>query len=83
MLVASFVAPACPERHQFVSTHSVVMTIQHGLKIVTFVLLGFAAGRYLSPLIGLVTFSFIGSYVGKLLRNRLPERKFRVALKRR
>ncbi|MGZ8466569.1 MAG: hypothetical protein ACXWXT_13565 [Candidatus Binatia bacterium] len=42
MLVTSFVAPACPQRHQFVSTHSVVMTIQHGLKIVTFTLLGFA-----------------------------------------
>ena len=57
------------------------MTIQRSLKIVTFVLLGFAVGRYLSPLIGLVTFSFIGSYVGKLLLNRLPERKLRVALK--
>lgn len=35
VLVGSFVAPACPERPQFVSTHSVVMTIQHGLTIVT------------------------------------------------
>ena len=52
------------------------MTIQRGLKIVTFALLGFAFGRYLAPLIGLVTFSFIGSYAGKLLLNRLPERKF-------
>lgn len=81
VLVGSFVAPACPERHQFVSTHSVVMTIQHGLKIVTFGLLGFAFGPYIPLLIGLVTFSFIGSYVGKLLLNRLPERIFRVALK--
>jgi len=32
-------------------------------------------------LIGLVTFSFIGSYAGKLLLNRLPEQIFRVALK--
>lgn len=81
VLVGSFVAPACPERHQFVSTHSVVMTIQHGLKIVTFVLLGFAFGPYLALLVGLVTFSFIGSYAGKLLLHRLPERVFRVALK--
>ena len=41
VLVGAFVAPACPERHQFVSTHSVVMTIQHGLKIVNFAVLGF------------------------------------------
>ena len=53
------------------------------LKIVTFALLGFAFGPYLAPLIGLVTFSFIGSYAGKLLLNRLPEQIFRVALKRR
>ncbi len=81
VLVGSFVAPACPERRQFVSTHSVVMTIQHGLKIVTFVLLGFAFGPYIALLIGLVGFSFIGSYAGKLLLNRLPEPVFRVALK--
>ena len=81
VLVGSFVAPACPERHQFVSTHSVVMTLQHGLKIITFVLLGFAFGPYMALLIGLVSFSFIGSYAGKLLLNRLPERIFRVALK--
>lgn len=81
VLVGAFVAPACRERHQFVSTHSVVMTIQHGLKIVTFALLGFAFGPYIPLLIGLVSFSFLGSYAGKLALNRLPERIFRVALK--
>jgi uncharacterized protein len=81
VLVGSFVAPACAERHQFVSTHSVVMTIQHGLKIVAFILLGFAFGPYIPLLIGLVLFSFIGSYAGKLALNRLPERTFRVVLK--
>jgi len=81
VLVGAFVAPACQGRHQFVSTHSVVMTIQHGLKIVTFVLLGFAFGPYIPLLIGLVLFSFLGSYAGKLALNRLPERIFRIALR--
>jgi len=81
VLVGAFVAPACKERHQFVSTHSVVMTIQHGLKIVTFVLLGFAFGPYIPLLIGLVLCSFLGSYAGKLALNRLPERIFRIALR--
>ena len=81
VLVGAFVAPACPERHQFVSTHAVVMTIQHSLKIVTFTLLGFAFGPYIPLLVGLVLFSFIGSYAGKLALNRLPERIFRIALK--
>jgi uncharacterized membrane protein YfcA len=57
------------------------MTIQHVLKIVTFALLGFAFGPYIPLLIGLVSFSFLGSYAGKLALNRLPERIFRVALK--
>ena len=81
VLVGAFVAPACPERHQFVSTHSVVMTIQHSLKIIAFALLGFAFGPYIPLLLGLVLFSFLGSYAGKLALNRLPERTFRVALK--
>jgi len=80
VLVGSFVAPACPERHQFASTHSVVMTIQHGLKILTVMLLGFAFGPYIALFIGLVSCSFIGSYAGKLLLNRLSERIFRAAL---
>jgi uncharacterized membrane protein YfcA len=81
VLVGAFVAPACPDRHQFVSTHSVVMTVQHGFKIIAFALLGFAFGAYIPLLIGLVLFSFLGSYAGKLALNRLPERIFRIALK--
>lgn len=81
VLVGAFVAPACPERHQFVSTHSVVMTIQHGVKIIIFAVLGFAFGPYVPLLVGLVVCSFIGSYAGKLALNRLPERIFRIALK--
>lgn len=81
VLVGSFIAPACAGRHQFVSTHAVVMTLQHGLKIVAFVLLGFAFGPYIPLLVGLVSFSFLGSYAGRLLLNRLPERIFRIALK--
>lgn len=81
VLVGAFVAPACPKRQQFVSTHAVVMTIQHGLKIAVFALLGFAFGPYIPLLIGLVLFSFLGSYAGKLALNRLSERVFRAALK--
>jgi len=81
VLVGAFVAPACPERHQFVSTRAVVMTVQHGFKIIAFALLGFAFVPYIPLLIGLLMFSFLGSYAGKLALNRLPERTFRVALK--
>ncbi len=57
-----------------------VITIPHGLKIVTFGLLSFIYGRYVALLVRLVTFSFIGGYVGKLLL-KLPGPIFRVALK--
>jgi uncharacterized membrane protein YfcA len=57
------------------------MTIQHALKIATFALLGFAFSPYVPLLIGLLLFSFLGSYAGKLALNRLPERIFRIALK--
>ena len=80
-LVSAFVAPACTERRQFVATHAFVMSIQHAWKVIAYGLLGFAFGPYLPLLAGLVVFGFVGSYVGRLLLNRLPERIFRISLK--
>jgi len=80
-LVGAFVAPACSERRQFVGTHAAVMSIQHAFKVIAYGMLGFAFGPYLPLLAGLVAFGFIGSYVGQLLLNRLPERVFRISLK--
>ena len=58
--------------------HSVVMTVQRGFKIIAFAVLGFAFGPYIPLLIGLVLFSFLGSYAGKLALHRLPEWIFRL-----
>lgn len=80
-LVGAFVAPACAERRQFVSTHAIVMSIQHGFKLIAYGLLGFAFGPYLPLLAGLLAFGFIGSFIGRMLLNRLPERIFRIGLK--
>jgi uncharacterized membrane protein YfcA len=52
-LIAPFVAAACKERRQVVATHAILMTIQHGFKILAFGLLGFAFGPYLPLLAGL------------------------------
>ena len=81
VLVGAFVGPACPEKRQMVSTHAVVMTIQHAAKVLAFGLLGFAFGPYIALLVGLVLFGFVGSYVGRMVLNRLPEMVFRHALK--
>ncbi|MDA0997193.1 MAG: sulfite exporter TauE/SafE family protein [Proteobacteria bacterium] len=80
-LVGPFAAAACKERNQFVATHATLMTIQHGLKLVAFGLLGFSYGSYLPLLVGLLALGFAGTYCGKLMLNRLPEKVFRIGLK--
>ena len=57
------------------------MTIQHGLKIVAFGVAGFAFGPYLPLLAGLLGFGFAGTYLGRHLLDKLPERAFRIGLK--
>ncbi len=80
-LVAPFAAAASDQRQQVVATHAALMTIQHGLKIVAFGVVGFAFGPYLPLLAGLLGFGFAGTYVGRHLLHRLPERAFRIGLK--
>jgi len=80
-LVAGFVAAASKDRAQVVATHAMLMTIQHGLKIIAFGFLGFAFRPYLPLLAGLLLFGFGGTYTGKILLMRLPERIFRIGLK--
>ena len=80
-LVATFVATACKERQTHVATHATLMSIQHGLKVVAFGLLGFSFGPYLPLLAGLLVFGFAGTYIGRLVLMRLPEAMFRTGLK--
>jgi uncharacterized membrane protein YfcA len=80
-LVAPFIAAACDKRRQVVASHAMLMSIQHGLKIIVFGYLGFSFAPYASLLIGLLAFGFAGTYVGKLVLNRLPEKSFRAGLK--
>ncbi len=80
-LIAPFAAAASDQRQQVVATHAALMTIQHGLKIVAFGVVGFAFGPYLPLLAGLLGCGFAGTYVGRQLLHRLPERAFRIGLK--
>jgi uncharacterized membrane protein YfcA len=80
-LVAPFAAAASDQRQQVVATHAALMTIQHGLKIIAFGVVGFAFGPYLALLIGLLACGFAGTYTGRHLLHRLPERAFRIGLK--
>ncbi len=80
-LVAPFVAAACPDRRQVVSTHAMLMSIQHGFKVMAFGILGFAFGSYIPLLVGLLAFGFLGTYSGRLALNLLPEPVFRIGFK--
>lgn len=80
-LVMPFASAACAERQEVVATHATLMSIQHSLKLISFGVLGFAFGPYIPLLVGLIVFGFVGTYIGKHVLNRLPERVFRIALK--
>ena len=80
-LVAPFAAAASDQRQQVVATHAALMTIQHGLKIVAFGVVGLAFGPYLPLLAGLLGCGFAGTCAGRHLLHRLPERAFRIGLK--
>lgn len=80
-LVMPFIAAACNDRRQVVATHAMLMSVQHGLKIIVFGALGFSFGPYAPLLIGLLGFGFMGTAVGRLVLNRLPEKIFRSGLK--
>ncbi len=80
-LIAPFVSAACGERQQVVATHAMLMSVQHGIKVLAFGLLGFAFGPYLSLLVGLLAFGFLGTYVGGRVLAKLPEQVFRRGLR--
>lgn len=80
-LVAPFVAAYCEKRQNTVATHGALMIIQHGFKIIAFGLLGFSFGPYIPLLIGLIAFGFVGTCLGRLVLNKLPERFFKIGLK--
>ena len=80
-LIAPFVAAISRDRKQVVGTHAGLMTIQHSFKLIVFGLIGFSFTPYIPLIISLIIFGFIGTYIGKLALNLLPEHIFRGALK--
>ena len=80
-LVAPFVAAYCMQRQNVVATHALLMVIQHSFKMIAFGTMGFVFGPYIPLLIGLVSFGFIGTLIGRRILNRLPEHLFKVGLK--
>ncbi len=80
-LMTPFVAAITRDRKQVVGTQACLLTIQHTFKLIAFGLIGFSFVPYLPLIISLIIFGFIGTYIGKLVLNRIPENIFRVTLK--
>ena len=80
LFVASFTKSHTLPRHAHVATHATLMTVQHGLKVVMFGLLGFAYGEWIWVIGMMIAVGLIGTYAGRLVLNRLTDARFGVVL---
>jgi uncharacterized membrane protein YfcA len=74
--VAAFLSPDRLGRHALVATHATCMTVQHTLKVVAFVFLGFVFVPWVPLLAAMIGAGFLGTMLGKRLLDRLPEKVF-------
>jgi uncharacterized membrane protein YfcA len=79
-LVAPFVLSASPDRRNHIATLATLMSIVHTIKLVAFAALGFAVGAYLPLVVAMIATASLGSWVGALTLDRIPERVFRLVL---
>lgn len=77
-LVAACLAPLHLSRHRLIGTLAALMTLQHGLKVVAFGVLGFAFTPWVPLLVAVIGAGFAGTLLGRWLLDRLPEHTFRV-----
>jgi uncharacterized membrane protein YfcA len=75
-LVAAFWNTARMGRQAVIATHGAVMTILHGLKVVTFALLGFSFAEWIPFLVAMVAAGQLGTFTGKHALANLPEEIF-------
>lgn len=69
------------DRRRIVGTHALLMTVQNGLKVVTFTALGFAFASYLPLIVCMIATGFAGTVFGSFVLDRLPEKRFRIAFR--
>jgi len=80
LFVASFTKSHALPRHAHVATHATLMTVQHGLKVLAFGVLGFAFGPWVAVIAALILVGLLGTFSGKLVLNRLSDARFGLAL---
>ncbi len=80
-MVTPFMAHATPDRRNYVATFGAVMAIVHTSKVVAFGLVGVAIGAYLPLIAGMIGTTFLATWLGRMVLDRVPERLFRFVLK--
>jgi len=80
LFVASFTKSLELPRHAHVATHGMLMTLQHGLKVVVFGFLGFAFAEWGLFVVAMILLGLCGTFTGRLFLDRFDERLFRRAL---
>jgi uncharacterized membrane protein YfcA len=68
-------------RDWLVVNTAVYMSINHGLRVAAFALLGFGFAPWLGLLLGMVIASVVGSWCGTKIRHRIPQQKFQLVFK--
>jgi uncharacterized membrane protein YfcA len=79
-LIAPFASAVGDDKKIVVATHAALMSMQHIVKLAAFGFLGFAFGPYIPFLAGALALGFAGTWAGRHVLNRLPERAFRIGL---
>ena len=80
-LVAVFLNKLFDGHRRLVATHGATMTVQHGLKILAFGLVGFAFWKWV-PLVALMIASgYLGTRAGTFMMNKLPEKTLKLMFK--
>ena len=80
-LVAVFLNKLFSEHRTLVATHGIAMTAQHAVKIVAFMIFGFAFGEWLLLVGSMVVSGYFGTKAGTRLMNRLPEVRLKQVFK--
>lgn len=80
LFVASFTKSQNLPRHAHVATHAGLMTLQHGLKVVVFGLLGFAFSEWGPFVLAMIVLGLLGTVCGRLSLDHVNDRLFRRAL---
>lgn len=80
-LVASIIHSQRADKHQIVATFSTCMTMQHGLKMLVFGVVGFTFLPWIPLVVAMIVSGTIGTWLGLKLLNRFSASNFEWAFK--